>query len=97
MKLIIKVIILVIVLFGVVSLLKKEADSNEKEPLISFKSDTGSFSLKIREKEKEELKTIVSKVKGLIYKEATLHNPPGDMLPDQIDDTLINKVKETVN
>ncbi len=67
------------------------------DPLVSFKSENGHFSLAIREKEKEWLKNPVKKIKEIIYQEATKHNPPGDMLPDQIDDQILGKIKETIN
>ena len=97
MKQVIKVVILVLILVGFVTLLKGESDSKEMAPLVSFKDEAGNFSIKIREKEKEELKGIVLKIKNLVYKEATIHNPPGDMLPDGIDNTVIKEVKERVN
>ncbi len=97
MKQILKVIILVFILIGFVSILKTDADSAGQDPLISFQDKNGGFSIKIRDKEKEELKGIVLKVKNLVYKEATIHNPPGDMLPDGIDNAVIKEVKEKIN
>lgn len=44
------------------------------------------------EKEKSVLKRAANRIKRLIYREATEHNPEGDVLPDYIDD----KVKETI-
>ena len=42
----------------------------------------------------EVVKKTVRKVKGFIYREATIHNPEGDMLPDEIDDEILNGIKE---
>ncbi|MCX6762654.1 MAG: hypothetical protein NT093_02620 [Candidatus Moranbacteria bacterium] len=55
------------------------------------------FSLTIQKPEKDFLKKVVRKVEGLIYREATIHNPPGDMLPDQIDDNVKGEIKKIVN
>ncbi|MDD3487059.1 MAG: hypothetical protein PHF35_01610 [Candidatus Moranbacteria bacterium] len=55
------------------------------------------FTLSIRKPEKDFLKTAAKKAKNLIYREATIHNPPGDMVPDQIDDKILNEVKERIN
>ena len=98
MKLILKVILLTFVLFFIVVSVKREVDSKEEEPLVSLESRSGGgFGLKIREKEKNELKNLVKRVENLVYREATLHNPPGDLLPDQIDDQLKQEVKKTVD
>jgi len=43
------------------------------------------------------LKRVVKKVSGFVYHEATIHNPPGDILPDQIDDKLKQEIKEKIN
>lgn len=94
MKLIIKFVLLAgaIYLFWMFFLSKKNS-----EPLFSFTDQTGSMTFNIREKEKEEFKIYLKKFKSLIYQEATNHNPQGDVLPDQIDDQLIQEVKEKVN
>jgi hypothetical protein len=55
------------------------------------------FSLKIRKPEKDFLKKVVRKIEGFVYHEATIHNPPGDMLPDQIDDNVKGEIKKIVN
>ncbi len=55
------------------------------------------FSLTIQKPEKDFLKKAARKAKSIIYREATEHNPPGDMLPDQIDDKIKQEIKEKVN
>jgi hypothetical protein len=55
------------------------------------------FSLTIQKPEKDFLIKVVRKVEGLIYHEATIHNPPGDMVPDQLDDRLKQEIKERIN
>jgi hypothetical protein len=54
------------------------------------------FSLTIRKPEKDFMKRAVRKIEGFVYHEATIHNPPGDMLPDQIDDNVKGEIKKIV-
>lgn len=53
------------------------------------------FSFSVNKPEKDFLKRVARKVKNIIYREATVHNPEGDLIPDQIDDEIKQKVKET--
>jgi hypothetical protein len=62
-----------------------------------FSVSFSPFSLAISKPEKDFLKKVVKKVESLVYREATIHNPPGDMLPDQIDDKIKQEIKEKVN
>ncbi|EKE18571.1 MAG: hypothetical protein ACD_9C00291G0002 [uncultured bacterium] len=39
----------------------------------------------------------VKKTKKIIYHEATIFNPKGDVLPDQVDDIIISKTKKILN
>lgn len=55
------------------------------------------FSLTISKIEKDFLKQAVTRISNLIYQEATVHNPPGDMLPDWIDNRLRREAKERIN
>ena len=55
------------------------------------------FSLSINKPEKDFLKRAARKAKSIIYREATEHNPEGDILPDQIDDKLKQEIRERVN
>lgn len=43
------------------------------------------------------LKMGVNKVKNLLYYEATIHNPEGDVIPDGIDDSIKGKIKAVIN
>ena len=43
---------------------------------------------------KGEIKEKAKELDDRIYKEATEHNPEGDVLPDEIDDTIREKIKE---
>ncbi|MFC1623074.1 hypothetical protein ACFL2R_01290 [Patescibacteria group bacterium] len=51
-------------------------------------------SVMIQDDKRELVKKVAKKVSGVIYKEATEHNPEGDMLPDEIDDIIKNEIKE---
>ncbi|MDP1845201.1 MAG: hypothetical protein Q8L09_00455 [Candidatus Moranbacteria bacterium] len=62
-----------------------------------FSVSFSPFSLTINKPEKDFLKKVVRKVEGFVYHEATIHNPAGDMLPDQIDDQVKGEIKKIVN
>ena len=62
-----------------------------------FSVSFSPFSLTIQSPEKDFLKKVVKRVEGVVYHEATIHNPPGDMLPDQIDDNVKGEIKKIVN
>ena len=62
-----------------------------------FSVSFSPFFLTIAKPEKDILKKAAQKAKNIIYREATIHNPPGDMLPDQIDDNLKGEIKKIVN
>ncbi|PIR73375.1 MAG: hypothetical protein COU40_02770 [Candidatus Moranbacteria bacterium CG10_big_fil_rev_8_21_14_0_10_35_21] len=66
------------------------------DPVVSLVKENGETKIKISETNKEELKIFLRKIKKIIYHEATLHNPEGDMLPDNIDDDIIKKIKDKV-
>lgn len=56
-----------------------------------------SHSLWVRDNEKKYLERFARKVKNVVYREATLHNPKGDLLPDSVDDNIINELKSRIN
>ena len=62
-----------------------------------FSVSFSPFSLTIQTPEKDFLKKVVKRVEGIVYHEATVHNPPGDLLPDQIDDNVKGEIKKIVN
>jgi len=62
-----------------------------------FSVSFSPFSLTIAKPEKDVLKKAAQKAKNIIYREATIHNPAGDVLPDQIDDNLKGEIKKIVN
>jgi len=65
--------------------------------IISINFDNESMHVAVRSKEKEVAKKAVKKIKGFIFREATEHNPPGDLVPDAIDDKVMDSIKKHVN
>jgi DNA polymerase III alpha subunit (gram-positive type) len=59
--------------------------------------DIGIEGVVINPELKPSIQKITTKVKDLIYDEATKHNPDGDMIPDMIDDKIKEEIKERVN
>lgn len=41
----------------------------------------------------ESGKRLFGKISDFIYAEATIHNPEGDLLPDQVDDIIKEEIK----
>ncbi len=62
-----------------------------------FSVSFSPFTLTINKPEKDFLKQAARKAKNIIYREATEHNPEGDVLPDQIDDKIKQEIKEKIN
>jgi len=62
-----------------------------------FSISLSPFSVTIRTPEKDFFLRALKKAESFIYREATVHNPPGDILPDQIDDSVKSEVKKIVN
>jgi len=52
--------------------------------------------IKLEQRTKDELKKEGQKIEGEIYKQATEHNPKGDLLPDQVDDNLKKELKKEI-
>lgn len=62
-----------------------------------FSVSFSPFTLTISKPEKDILKRAAVKAKNIIYREATEHNPSGDLIPDQIDDKIKQEIKEKIN
>lgn len=62
-----------------------------------FSVSLSPFSLTIAKPEKDILKKAAQKAKNIIYHEATVHNPAGDILPDQIDDKIKQEIKDRID
>lgn len=50
--------------------------------------------ISIGEELRTDSKNILLQIKSVIYYEAEKHNPPGDLVPDGIDDSVMGKIKE---
>ncbi|KKP68454.1 MAG: hypothetical protein UR66_C0005G0001 [Candidatus Moranbacteria bacterium GW2011_GWE1_35_17] len=53
-------------------------------------------NISIKEELKTDSKNIILQIRDIIYFEATKHNPPGDMLPDNLDDKIKHEIKERI-
>ncbi|GBE16893.1 hypothetical protein BMS3Abin15_00717 [bacterium BMS3Abin15] len=56
-----------------------------------------SVTVNLNEEDESALKEFAGKIKKWIYREATIHNPEGDVLPDELDDKIIKELKEKIN
>ena len=65
--------------------------------IFAFINGGDSYSLWIREDEKKYLEKITRKAKEVVYREAAVHNPEGDMLPDNVDNDISNELKSRIN
>lgn len=64
--------------------------------LFEYDGDSGTFLVKTSVEDKAILRAAARKIKGWIYHEATIHNPEGDMLPDEIDDKVLKEIKDRI-
>lgn len=62
--------------------------------VVSLTFQDESLHIKMREKEKTFVKNSVKRIKTFIFREATEHNPPGDLVPDAIDDNVMDSIKK---
>lgn len=83
-----------VIIAGVSIFLIYEKYKEEKKIIVY--EENGETKIIISEPEKKLLKIIAEAIKEFIYKEATIYNPEGDMLPDQIDDNIIKEIKNRV-
>ena len=65
-----------------------------KEEIIFVDPVDGKTKIKLDENEKNIIKKILKPIVNFVYSEATIHNPAGDVLPDQIDDNIKNSIKD---
>lgn len=56
----------------------------------------GKYRIKLPEAEKETVKSFLRGIAKKVYYKATINNPPGDILPDSIDDRVIGELKERI-
>jgi hypothetical protein len=65
-----------------------------KEEIIFIDPLDGKTKIKIDENEKDLIRKALRPILDFVYREATLHNPAGDVLPDQIDDNIKKNIKD---
>lgn len=64
--------------------------------VVKYDSQNKKFNLLLNKEEKSLLKAVVREIKSWIYEEAAVHNPEGDILPDELDDEIIKGIKNKV-
>lgn len=67
----------------------------EQQKLLYVQVPTASF-ITVRPEAQPLIKKTVQKVEDILYRQATLHNPVGDLLPDEIDNNIKELIKETI-
>lgn len=65
-----------------------------KEEIIFIDPLDGKTKIRLDENEKDLIKNALKPIVNFVYREATIHNPAGDVLPDQIDDNIKKNIKE---
>lgn len=61
-----------------------------------FSDGENYFLEETKAKNMQKIKDLALRTKNLIYYEATIHNPPGDIIPDQWDEELLGKIKTEI-
>jgi len=64
--------------------------------LFEFNEDNNTLSLKATGEEKSALKSFAREIKRWVYQEATINNPEGDVLPDNLDNQLFGEIKNRI-
>lgn len=54
----------------------------------------GSHLVGANDNAKALAKALTHQVKAVMYREATVHNPAGDTVPDWIDDVVLGRIRE---
>ncbi|EKE11592.1 MAG: hypothetical protein ACD_15C00056G0001 [uncultured bacterium] len=71
---------------------------HKNEKVFEFvKDDSGSWSIILGTTERDFLEDVAGKIKSLVYREATEHNPGGDVLPDGLDDGISKEIRNRIN
>lgn len=58
--------------------------------------DVSRDGIALSSQTKPILKVIAGKISGVIYRFGTKFNPEGDVVPDEIDDRIKRKIKDTL-
>lgn len=53
-------------------------------------------NISIIEELKIDSKKIILQIKDIIYYQATVHNPEGNLMPDEVDDTILGRIKSLI-
>jgi len=53
-------------------------------------------NISVTEELKIDSKKIILQIKDIIYYQATEHNPDGDLIPDEIDDTILGRIRSLI-
>lgn len=93
-----KIILIVFVVFSFMAFFIGFSDGKnaDNSKVITVVDDNNSWYLLLGSSLKNQLMPYMLKLKSFVYKEAEIHNPKGDVLPDQIDDQLLSVVKEKI-
>lgn len=67
----------------------------EQKKLLYIQIPTESF-ITVRSESQPSIKKTVQRLENILYRQATLHNPVGDLLPDEIDDNIKELIKEKI-
>ena len=61
--------------------------------IFGFSALAALFFLFAPEADRAVARRLLGEVKNALYEEATLHNPEGDVVPDTIDDELLQRIR----
>jgi len=67
-----------------------------KEEIVFVDPLDGKTKIRLDENEKVLIKKVLKPIVNFVYYEATIHNPSGDVLPDQIDDDIKKNIKDRI-
>lgn len=77
---------------------KDPLSGNTPRKMVTVVFEAGQVqNIILREDVKPEIVKVVRMITKFVYYEATIHNPKGDILPDSIDDTVKEFIKEKVS
>lgn len=64
--------------------------------LFEVDRESGKFIIRASIEDRIIFRKAAEKIKNWIYSEAAKYNPRGDVLPDEIDDKIIKKIKDKI-
>ena len=98
-KIVLKLALVALVIMAAYLAYQFKINKANEVPLgsITIAEERDGYKLVIDSDKKGVLKSVTDKLNSLIYREATTHNPAGDIVPDKIDNTIKDKIKEKIN